>query len=31
MEISEDTEAWLKIAGYEYYYFISYSKIHPAR
>lgn len=28
MEISEPTEAWLKEAGYKYYCFISYPKIH---
>jgi TIR domain len=28
MEISEETEAWLKSAGYQYYCFISYPKIH---
>src|SRR5688572_30009043 len=29
MEISEDTEHWLRTAGYKYYCFISYPKIHP--
>jgi hypothetical protein len=28
MEISEETEQWLKAAGYRYYCFISYPKIH---
>src|SRR5215213_2023733 len=28
MEISEETEAWLKTAGYRYYCFVSYPKIH---
>lgn len=28
MEISEETEEWLRTAGYEYYCFISYPKIH---
>src|SRR2546423_5954221 len=28
MDISEATEAWLKAAGYKYYAFISYPKIH---
>ena len=28
MEISEETEEWLKTAGYKYYCFISYPKIH---
>ena len=28
MDISEDTERWLRTAGYQYYCFISYPKIH---